>query len=215
MTGLCLGIVALSALIGPKPSVVYDNTETFAHTGMPLLTDLRTFSAEMGDEVHLAGSERVVVQLKLRFWYAGTKPGTFDARIRFRNLDPSKPTPGPAVFKDGKVAGYVNTASPTAPFYEGGLVEGLKATAGMNEYTFKIPDVEVPDRFVWTIECTNKKGIVGNLGPAYYNPPTVGQSDDFFWHSDMKSPWIAYSWGGSPYCNFGARILAIAGKAPG
>ena len=79
----------------------------------------------------------------------------------------------------------------------------------MNEYSFVIPEVMVPDRIVWTIEAFNRQGLTDELGPAYFNPPTVGWSDDFFWQSDLGSEWINYSWGGDPYANFAATITAV------
>lgn len=171
-------------------SVVYDNTTTYLNNNFPLLPEGRIDSAEAGDEVWLGGTDREVVGLKLLFWYRGTVPGTLDARIRFRPILEASQSPGEA-------------------FYSSDLISGMPTVAGMNEYNFAIPNVVVPVRFVWTIEVTNRQGSDGELGPAYFNPATVGWSDDFFWRSDMGSEWINYSWGGEPYANFGARITAV------
>lgn len=186
--------ILLAASLGMAASalgvtVVYDNTTTSLNNNMPLLPEWRDDSAEAGDDIWLAGTEREVVELKLIFTYRGTIPGTMDARIRFRNLDP-------------------DTQNPVDAFYESDLVT-LPTVAGTNEYTFAIPRVTVPDHFVWTIQAYNRQGSVGELGPAYYNPATVGFSDDFFWLSDMGSPWNQYNWGGDPYANFAARLLAV------
>jgi hypothetical protein len=156
---------------------------------MPLLPEWRDDSAEAGDEIWLGGTARTIVQMKMIFNYRGTEPGTFDARIRFRNLDDI-------------------TNEPSDIFYESELMT-LPSVGGLNEYVIDIPDVVVPDHFVWTVQAYNRQGSVGELGPAYYNPATVGYSDDFFWLSDMGSQWIAYNWGGDPYANFGAQFTAV------
>jgi hypothetical protein len=214
MRRLLLGAAACAACISgaSAQTIVYDNTTTYSHNRQPLVTTQWPNSAEMGDEVHLAGTDRLVVEIKLRFWYSGTTPGTFDARIRFRTLLEDKQISGPAIMKDGAIVGYLNTATPGPAIYESPITKDLHFEPGMNEYTFKVPRVKVPDRFVWTVQAYNGKGMNDSVGPAYYDPPTVGWSDDFLWISDMGSPWIAYSWGSMPAANLAARILAVAGK---
>ncbi len=180
----CLPTVALAQ------QVVYDNTTTSLNNNMPLLPEWRDDSAEAGDDIWLDGTDREVVELKLLFNYRGTLPGTIDLQLRFRNLDEESQVPIDA-------------------FYDSGVLLGVQTLAGLNEYTFAIPNVTVPDHFVWTVQAYNRQGSVGELGPAYYNPATVGFSDDFFWLSDMGSEWTPYSWGGSPYANFAARLTAV------
>lgn len=171
-------------------TVVYDNTTTSLNNDMPLLPAWLNESAEAGDDIWLAGTDREVVQLTILFFYRGTVPGTFDGQIRFRSVDEA-------------------TQTPSGAFWDSGIIAGLPTVAGMNEYTFTIPHVIVPDHFVWTVQAYNRQGSVGELGPAYYNPATVGFSDDFFWLSDHGSEWTPYSWGGDPYANFAARLTAV------
>lgn len=186
------GVGSLVLLCGASyaQSVVYSNTTTFLNNDMPLLPEWRNDSAEAGDEVWLGGTARTVTGLKMIFNYRGTEPGTIDLRVRFRTLDEFTNLPGDA-------------------FFESDLIQGVQTLAGLNEYNIAIPDVVVPDHFVWTVQAYNRQGSVGELGPAYYNPPSVGFSDDFFWLSDMGSPWTQYTWGGDPYANFGAEITAV------
>jgi hypothetical protein len=183
---------ALAALISSASAQtpIFDNTTSSLNNNMPLLPEWRTDSGEAGDDIWITSPEREVVSLKILLNYRGTLPGTIDARIRFRNLTELEQTPGEA-------------------FYDSGMIFSLPTLAGINEYNFVIPHVIVPDHFVWTIQAYNRQGSVGEIGPAYYNPPTVGFSDDFFWLSDEGSEWIAYSWGGDPFANFAARIEAV------
>jgi hypothetical protein len=185
-----LSILACMPAAAIAQQVVYDNTTNSLGTNMPLLPEWRDDSAEAGDDIWLEGTAREVTGLKLLFFYRGTEPGTIDLQIRFRHLDEIDQIP-------------------TDAFYDSGVIPGVPTLAGMNEYTFDIPSVTVPDHFVWTVQAYNRQGSVGELGPAYYNPPTVGFSDDFFWLSDMGSDWTPYSWGGEPYANFAARFTAV------
>lgn len=189
MKALLLTLAVLPA-VAPAQQVVYDNTSTSLENNFPLLPEWRDDSGEAGDDIWLGGSAREVTELKLLFFYRGTLPGTVDLQVRFREVDEL-------------------TQMPSTAFYDSGIMLGLPTVAGMNEYTFAIPNVTVPDHFVWTVQAYNRQGSVGELGPAYYNPATVGFSDDFFWLSDMGSEWTPYSWGGDPYANFAARLTAV------
>lgn len=185
-----LGIGLGALLCGSPAEIIYGNTSTFLNNNMPLLPEWRDDSAEAGDDIWLGGSARIATELKVLVWYRGSIPGTIDCQIRLRAVDELTQRPGEAIF-------------------ESGIVKDLPTVAGMNEYTFAIPGVEVPDHLVWTIQAYNRQGSVGELGPAYFNPPTVGFSDDFFWLSDMGSEWTPYSWGGDPYANFAAQLTAV------
>jgi len=171
-------------------TIVYDNTSHSENNNMPLLPEWRDDSAEAGDDIWLGGTDRYVTNLRLLFTYRGTLPGTMDLQIRFRSIIEEDQTPGEV-------------------FYDSGKILGVPTIAGTNDYHFDIPGVLVPDHFVWTVQAYNRQGSVGELGPAYYNPATVGFSDDFFWLSDGGSPWTPYSWGGDPYASFGATFTAV------
>src|SRR5688572_10928691 len=111
LTGAALVVALSSAAFGQV--VVYDNTTTYLNNNMPLLPEWLNDSAEAGDEIWLGGTAREVVQLKLLFFYRGTLPGTFDARIRFREIDELTSSPGNA-------------------FYDSGIISAVPTVAGMN-----------------------------------------------------------------------------------
>jgi len=181
-----LAWAAISA--APTQEIVYDNTTTSLDNNFPLLPAWEVESAEAGDEIWLGGSARTVTELKLIFNYRGTVPGTLDALVRFRQYDESFRGPG-------------------AAFYESPLTQ-VQTTAGLHELNFSIPSVVVPDHFIWTIQVFNRQGSEGELGMAYFNPPTVGSSEDWLWQRGGNE-WTAYSWGADPYANFGARLTAV------
>lgn len=182
--------MALLALVAKAPaqSIVYDNTTTSLDNNFPLLPEWMDESAEAGDEIWLGGTDRIATDLNLIFNYRGTAPGTIDALIRFRNYDESFHGPG-------------------SVFYESSLTT-VQTLPGLHNLDFSIPNITVPDHFVWTIQLFNRQGSVGELGPAYFNPATVGFSDDFLWQRGGNE-WTAYSWGADPYANFGARLTAV------
>lgn len=182
--GIALGLIAATA---HSQSIVYDNTTNDLANNFPLMPEWENSTAEAGDEIWLGGTDRQVVQMTLLFFYRGTLPGTFDARLRFRSYDESANGPG-------------------SVFYES--LTTVQTLPGLHELTFDIPNVVVPDRFVWTIQGFNRQGSHGELGMAYFNPPTVGWSDDFLWQLGGNE-WTAYSWGGDPYANFAARLTAV------
>lgn len=181
--------VLCCASIGAAQSIVYNNTTTSLNNNHPLLPEWLNDSAEVGDEILLEGSAREAVELRLIFTNRGTSPNNFDARVRFRMLDANE--------------------SPAGVFYDSGIIPEVLSTPGLTEYVFAIPNVTVPNRFVWTIQLYNRTGPGNELGPSYFNPPTVGYSDDFFWRYETGGDWTQYSWGGQPVANFGARLTAV------
>lgn len=184
---LVFGIALVSA--SAAQTVVYDNTTTSLNNNHPLLPEWLNDSAEVGDEIWLDGAEREAVELGLIFTNRGTEPNYFDARVRFRMLDSNE--------------------SPSDVFFDSGIIPGMYSPAGLTVYYFSIPHVIVPDRFVWTIQLYNRTGPGNELGPSYFNPPTVGTSEDFFWRYEQGGDWTPYSWGGEPYANFGASLTAV------
>jgi hypothetical protein len=180
----------LSGSAARAQSIIYDNTTTSLNNDMPLLPAWLNDSEEAGDDIWLWGTDREVVSLKLLFTYRGTQPGTIDLRIRFRSVIEEDQTPGDI-------------------FFDSGIIPAVPTIGGINDYNFAIPHVFVPDHFVWTVQAYNRQGSVGELGPSYFNPATVGFSDDFFWLHGSGGDWTNYSWGGDPYANFAARFTAV------
>ncbi len=184
---LCLAVATATA---GAQQIVYDNTAFSLDESFPLLPEWRTESAEVGDEVWMGGTARLVRQVVLIFNYRGQSLGTWDGQLRFRYMDPVTETPGEV-------------------FYDSGVIDDFGIDPGLNYYVFFVPDVLVPERFVWTIQAYDKQNMDGEMGFAYYNPATVGFSDDWLWNKEIGADWNAYSWGGEPYANFGAQFTAV------
>lgn len=187
---LLLGVGLVTTGASFAQSIVFDNTTHSLNNNMHMLPAGENNSLEVGDDIWLVGTDRWATELKILMTHRGSLSGTFDAQIRFRSVIEETQTPGEA-------------------FFDSGLLTGLTIHAGINEYTFSLPGVQLPDHFVWTIQGFNRQGAEGEFGPSYFNPATVGFSDDFFWMASSATDWTPYSWGGDPYANFAAQITAV------
>lgn len=190
---LFLAFTAFGILTGTQPdayasSIVYDNTST------QVTSFLTNF--EFGDEITLAGTDRVVTEFLFgyhangsAFGHTFTVEGDETARIRF--YDKVANLPGPVLYDSGAFnipAGIIGT------------------------HTLTNLSVSVPDTFIWTIEFG---GIDLNesAGLQVYSPPTVGSSDDTYWGSVFGS-WEERNLPGGGPANFYARVTATTASVP-
>lgn len=157
--------------------IVYDNTTTPAHVASTI------GYTEVGDEVHLGGTERLVTELLIGVnmqWHQGTSD--FKARI------------------------YANDGTEGEPhtlLWESDLLQNVSLTGEHQLISFVVPDVKVPDVFTWTIQPSNSTPYQIDL--PWYNPPTVGSSPDYSWQG---SPPIDKVWSTKPR-NFMSRVIAV------
>jgi len=192
MTVLTLGATfAIS-----EAAIVYDNTTNPLGFWTPIISDFGT-NGLVGDEITLAGTERSVTGIDLDVFsgYFGVT-GKLDADVSFYNNNGSAGAPGTLIWDSGivKDVGY------------GGLT---------NTFHFVVPSVIVPDTFTWTISLSNVRpdsGTLYNLGPLYYDPPTVGGSGDWDWY------YSSGTWNKGDALNivdnFGAEVHAEAVPEP-
>jgi hypothetical protein len=162
--------------------IVYDNSKTptgFYH-------DSRF---ECGDEIVLAGHERLVTEFYLEMFSDYVATGDETAQIRFYandgpQLTLSAPPPGTLLYEGIKV--------PIKPGYIKIAITNIA--------------VGVPDSFTWTMQV---EGILPTeqAGLLFYNPPTVGQSEDDFWQ-DESGVWKLLMYPDQPN-NFAARVVAV------
>lgn len=117
---------------------------------------------EMGDEVTLAGTERLVRDVM--FGYSVVENMALDTEeVILRLYDLS----------DGK---------PDNLLYES---ESIKVGTGLNYYTASGIDTVVPDTLVWTVTVSGARPLSEGqyTGPRQAEEnPTVGSSDDYIWY---------------------------------
>ena len=174
VVGFVLSVGAFAA----SAETVYDNTTTNINVSQGL-------STEFGDQITLAGTERLITELEIGF---NAVDGTADLRVRMYKNDALEGKPGTVLYD-------------SFDLYDVPVVDGFNT---LTVY----PDVTVPDTFTWTLQRVD--GIV--LQMPRYGPPTIGSSSgDFFWHNSQGIFWYAYST--SHEDNFYAR-LEVADSDP-
>ena len=176
----------LIALVTPLVSsvhgaVVYDN----------VTTDEGFFNdsqLETGDEITLAGPERMLTDFY--FYYYGDFVATGDERARLRFYE-----------MDGPLDNGLTT--PGTLFYESPIINLQTGTKNV-----RIGDLalHVPETFMWAVEFTGL--LVGeDIGLLFYDPPAVGSSHSYFWQNE-NGEWIPVVVQGTGN-NFAAQAVAV------
>jgi hypothetical protein len=176
------------SLLGVTPSVgavvVYDNTTTAEG---PALSGSGA-APELGDQVTLAGTARLVTDLL--FGYATEATGV-TARVRFYANDGLGGAPNTVLFDSGSFV----------------------LTPGVNvDKSFSGISVPVPDTFTWAVAYSIPPGAAFGFGLLEYDPPTVGSSDDFVWNK-VGGNWFQANFPNSVE-NLKASITAVSAPVP-
>ena len=152
-----------------------------------------------GDEITLAGSDRFVTSINI--FIRGSYPlssGTVDANVRFYANDGSGGAPGTIL-------------------WDSGIVQDIPYVFGLNNFHFNVPSVLVPHTFTWAIQLSGVqvKDSYPNygFGPMFYNPPTVGSSNDFVWDYEIGS-WVKYEGKDGVVFNLAAQVDASPVSEP-
>lgn len=143
--------------------VVYDNTATDLGTTLAYAVNGYT---EIGDQIHLGGTERVASQATVQFFNNGSA-GTFDAILRLYMVGPDSGTP-----VGSQIGPDVSLSSVVAP-----------ATNGLTGFNvvFLLSGILLPDDLIFTVEISNQSAGVDILGLDNYGPtPSTGSSDSSF-----------------------------------
>jgi hypothetical protein len=187
-----VGCLLLSALVlnsgmaTARAEFIYDNSDTGG-------TNVYYSAVEFGDEVLLAGTERVVSEFLFEYYGDFTAVGDETARLRLYKNDGPKTsdgagTPATVLFDSGTFS--------ISPDYQTKKFTGLSVT--------------VPTDMTWTIEFGGLTGTAGDrAGLVFRHTPSVGTSFDDFWLRQNNN-WQLFSWGGNPVANFAARIVGGA-----
>lgn len=179
--------LAVTRTVTPQ-SIVYDNTTTY-------LEQYETDSREYGDQVHLTGGDRNVVDFYFGFFGNFVPTGDERAKIRFyandRPYDMFRDQPSTILWDSGYF-----------PIDAGMQLKHLPvATPGSA--------VVVPDIFTFTVEFL---GLAPNesAGLLLYDPPGTGSSFNEFWMRTGEDRFDVFQYpGGSPRASFYARVVAV------
>jgi hypothetical protein len=180
---------------------VYSNLATYTEGNWPPdgFLQFNLFCDPIGDDITLAGTQRDVTQFKLAL--SSTGPVTID------KLDVWFYT------ADGPDAGNYIWAPGTELW---SASQSQVEVNGRTIITFDVPNVTVPDSFIWIAYASSADGTASPAGLATYDPPTVGHSRDGYWDHNIGIPEYAdgkwYPMDFKPdgvVANFGAEITAV------
>jgi hypothetical protein len=171
-------------------TIVFDNTDPANY-----LDSFHTpgNGVEFGDEVNLAGIERIVTNFSFEYFGAGLS-GNETGELFFRMLD------GPVIGE-----GLAARPSPGTILYSSGEFSISSGFQTVNVTGIAIP---VPDTFVWSVRFDGLNGAE-QAGLLFYDPPTVGSSFDDFWQITQFGWETFIANDGAIPGNFSARIQAV------
>jgi len=180
------------------PSIVYDNTGTF--TSSPAVPtgfwrfNVYTANELMGDQIMLAGTDRVVTEFDLVL--RSSEPTNLTSLgFAFWDIDPDTGSPGKQLW----------TTTLTHVPVDGNTVVKID-----------VPYVTVPDDFVWVAWADSNVAGLATCGPpetgfspVFIFPPDVVY--DYYWNLDTSTQtWMPLQFDGDdPVADFGARVLAV------
>jgi hypothetical protein len=191
-----VGVILAAVIFPVLGAVVYDNSV------YDLIHRLNPGSMEIGDEITLDDTARVLTNFTFEYWGENSTGDGFDgyveAKVRFYQNDGALassdyPTPGTVLFDSGW---FPVEATPRATL----IFEDFHTDA---EVPLTRP---VPDSFTWTIQF-------GGLAPGdsagvdIFSPPVVGMSYPDYWQLTPDSGWLLLE--NSMPMNFAARIEAV------
>jgi hypothetical protein len=187
LLGFCSVVTASAA-----SQIIYDNTSNY-------LANYNDTTLENGDQVKFSGASRVIDYFSFEYFTVlSDKPsGNETARVRF--------------YLNDATLGGTPFATPGTLLYDSGP---FSIAAGYRTVEVSDLNVYVPsDSITWTVQFSGLTAAE-HAGLLFYDPPTVGSSEDFFWQKEAIG-WtaLAYESGGSPSekltNNFNARFTAL------
>jgi hypothetical protein len=189
---LAVALATASTLAPTQAGTVYDNSVN------DLNQRLVSNNIEIGDQVTLAGSDRMLSLFSLEFFATGLSGGE-TARVRLYanngalwNSTPGINVPGSMLYDSGAFPILASTPRSTMEFsIAGGQITNT---------------VVLPESFTLSIQFS---GIAGaeSAGVDLYNPPGTGSSFNDYWLYDGAS-WDLKTNAG-PVLNFAAHIEAV------
>jgi hypothetical protein len=138
---------------------IFGSTAVFLNTTTDTADTLiysNLFVTQFGDQIHLAGTERVATFALVQLFNQGDA-GTADVTLRLFNVG-------------APVGGQIGP-----DFVQTGV-----AVSGVTNVGFNLPNLAEPDDLIFTVSFGNQIGGVNIVGLDMFEPPTVGSSDNTF-----------------------------------
>ncbi len=187
--------------LSAKAVTIYDNSSN------DLLTRFHSGSLQVGDEITLAGTERMLTGFSFEYFglnQAGgaTFAGSVQARVRF-------------YLNDG--APFNTYATPSTTFFDSGLFNVSPTTrATVNFSTTDLYSgntinlsgpIPVVANFTWSVQF-QLSNATDDVGLDLFSPPTVGGHTPDYWENNGSGWVLKQNANGVPPVNFAARFDA-------
>jgi hypothetical protein len=175
--------------------IVYDNTSGWLTDPAPRVF-YATNEVEFGDQIVLAGTERVLVDLKLDYWLSANAIDNENLTATVTLYANDGPEVRPGFNAPGTILGTSTGPLTTTVF-------------GYNTLTYTATALTVlPDTFTYTV-TVNGLQATEQTGLLISNPPDLGSSFNDFWLRSGGT-WNVYTIeGGTVPANFSARVTAV------
>ncbi len=167
-------------------SIVYRNNTTPTGSHHEILANGAASGPEHGNQVALAGTDRVVTNLSFVMRILGPGAASFKYQVRLYANDGAGGQPGTQLWESAQQFG--------------GIDGGANLTYGV-----AVPDILVPDTFTWTVQLTDRQTFFAPIGIATFSPPTVGSATPGYW-ANSGGTW---SLAGQAEAPFGGSITAV------
>ena len=162
-------LVVISPSAAASGEIVFNNTGST--TGAFFAT-----TKEFGDQVELGLNNRLIDSLSFEYFGDFTADGDETAIARI-------------YANDGDSTGAAN--KPGTLLYES---DSFTIAPGFNSVVIGGLLLEATDSITWTVDFNGVGDVEGNrAGLIFYNPPSVGSSDDDFWVNNTNSREVIYS----------------------
>jgi hypothetical protein len=146
---------------------------------------------EFGDEIILGGDNRKILSFEFEYFGTFEPDGDETCVLRFYDND------GEALVGDDKAPGTILYQS-----------EPFTIFPDFNTAALRNIEVEVPDKFTWTVEFAGLSGFsTDRAGLLLRDPPSIGRSFDDFW-VHFGNGWATWRFNGDPVANFACRAIS-------
>ncbi len=201
-TLLKLNVFLIASVVGMLLAGSLQAAVIYANSTNDLVTRFNPGTTEVGDQIMLAGTERMLTLFSFEFWGTNTASptsfaGTIQARVRFYenngDLFSGYVAPGTNFFDSGWFS--VPNPTPRSTFV-------FTAGSDFPSWGLFIP----ADEMTWSVEFSGMGGT-DSVGVDLYSPPTVGQNYDDYW-SYSGSSWTLQT-NSVATMSFGAYMEAV------
>lgn len=179
------------AIHAPTVIAQFVPTEVVFQNSSEEVTATHARLEEYGDEIILGGDNRKILTFEFEYFGSFEPDGDETCVLRFYDND------GESLIAGDKAPGTLLYKS-----------EPFTIFPDFNTAALRNIDVEVPDKFTWTVEFAGLGGLsTDRAGLLLRDPPSIGRSFDDFWVR-FGNGWATWRFSGNPVANFSSRAIS-------